>query len=591
MPRCQCGNNKTPSSCCLIKISSKPWTGLPKKVLIKQALSDAQNLAQQGNWRLCLVICEHVERKVNGHPQAVYLRALHAAALGHAAQSAVLFKSIYDSQNGKLPYLLNYANVLYQSGNYAVVLALIEANQKAFSSDLRGLKLAVDIYTHLKQYNSASEYIRILIQKQPDDVAHRLALANTYHRSLDDEAALIVLDDALKKFPIHPELLFTKASILEIQNADQQALDLLIDILEQGDPGAHGYILAAKLSRKLNRLSEAYHYIDRAKQELSNSNLDIQRAYLGERLAQARLSEDYELAYETAVAQKQGRKKPTDRDWQILENHRACVSQFFPSVRKEKEESNSNSSHLFIVGFPRCGSTLLERLFCSNFVASSYSESDVIPRVISSLTVNKTDEWWNLADDAWNCANQITLSAPTHYGQSSASVDKNLFNGLRIPFIRNLDRNAVVVRCLRDPLSIVMSNFFANYMQYEPWQYSVESITKFLLHVDTVWDATVNPSDERIMTVKYEEVTRCKGIPSTLDAFLGKYWGAQRVEEGVIKQRALTFSTRTASYEQVTKNITSKANDEYKHYISMIPPSVRVQIAELQQKWGYELTV
>ncbi|WP_165399343.1 sulfotransferase [Alteromonas sp. KUL49] len=575
----------------MIKISSKPWTGLPKKVLIKQALSDAQSLAQQGNWRLCLDICEHVERKVKDHPQTIYLRALHAASLGHAAKSAVLFKSIYDSQNGKLPYLLNYANALYQSGNRADVLTLIEANEKAFSSDLRGLKLAVDIYTYLNQNKCAAKYIRTLIKKQPDEVVHRLALANTYHRSLDDEAALAVLDDALRKFPNHPELLFTKASILEIQNTDQQALDLVIDILEQGNHSAHGYILAAKLSRKLNRMSEAYQYLDKAKQELSNSNQDTQRAYLGERLAQARLSGNYKLAYETAVAQKQGRKKSTDRDWQILEKHRACVSQFVPSTRVVKEESDSSSPHLFIVGFPRCGSTLLERLLCSNFVASSYGESDVIPRVISSLTVNKTDEWWSLADDAWNCANQKTLSDPTYYDQSTASVDKNLFNGLRIPFIRHLDTNAVVIRCLRDPLSIVMSNFFANYMQYEPWQYSVESITKFLFHVDTVWDATVNPCDERIVTVKYEEVTQRNGIPSTLDVFLGKYWGAQRVERGVIKQRALAFSTRTASYEQVTKNITTTANDEYKHYISMIPPSVKIKIAELQEKWGYELAV
>lgn len=591
MPLCHCGNNKTPSSCCLLKVSSKPWTGLPKKVPIKQAIADAERFAQQGNWPVCLLICEHVINKVKGHPKAVYLTALHALTTGNAGRAVVLLKSIYEFQNSQLSYLLNYINALNQIQDHPSVIDVIEAHKDVLTSDSRGLKLAIDIFTQLECFDRVIEYATILMHIEPNVVEHRLFLANAYHRLLDDSAALEILDAALRAFPHHPELLFSKASLLEIQNNDKQALAILSPIIEQATSNAHWYVLASKLSRKMANVNEAATYLAYAEAHVSENNLEVQRAYFSEKLALARLSNDYQGAFDAAAMAKNKRAAPCEKDWLTLAQQRASIANFSHTSYGVSEDKSAKSPHLYILGFPRCGSTLLERLCCSHYKAVSYGESSAIPNAIGALSNKVTDAWWGLTFEQWNQASQYSLESPNAYNSGTPSVDKNLFNALRLPFIRQLDSHAVIIRCVRDPLAVVLSNYFANFMHYEPWQYSADTISQYLMHVDAVWQSTANQLDQRIITIKYEDIVQHQGMTPALDEFLMRYWLAEKAESQEVDVRAQAFKTRTASYEQVTKTIVNKANSEYTHYISMIPPSAKARIAELQAKWGYDNSV
>ena len=126
-------------------------------------------------------------------------------------------------------------------------------------------------------------------------------------------------------------------------------------------------------------------------------------------------------------------------------------------------------SPIFIVGFPRSGTTMLEQMLDAHpsleamderaflqVVVERLSEFGcVYPYDLGKLTAAQCEELRGLY---WNLTSKV---APRKQGQRL--VDKNPLNMLRLPLIQRLFPNAPIVLALRHPCDVILSNYMQHF--------------------------------------------------------------------------------------------------------------------------------
>ena len=147
--------------------------------------------------------------------------------------------------------------------------------------------------------------------------------------------------------------------------------------------------------------------------------------------------------------------------------------------KSDKIINNHEIKPIFIVGVPRCGSTLTEKIIASS---SKYipigEETDIFDKIIKQkiekkqlLNFNKENFQMELVE-AYNYKGLVQESCGYTF------TDKSLDNFFYINFIKEIFPNAKVINCRRDALSSIMS-IFQNNMVGVAWAHNLEYIFKY----------------------------------------------------------------------------------------------------------------
>ena len=149
-------------------------------------------------------------------------------------------------------------------------------------------------------------------------------------------------------------------------------------------------------------------------------------------------------------------------------------------VEKLKGKNTSKIKPIFIVGVPRCGSTLVEKIIASGakFVPMGEETSVLEEFVTAKILKNKS---LNLGD-----ANDIRNELSNIYKQrgliaekfDNTFTDKSLNNFFFLKFIKEIFPNAKIINCKRDVLSSVMS-IFQNQLSDLAWAHDLDNIFKY----------------------------------------------------------------------------------------------------------------
>jgi tetratricopeptide (TPR) repeat protein len=120
--------------------------------------------------------------------------------------------------------------------------------------------------------------------------------------------------------------------------------------------------------------------------------------------------------------------------------------------------------HLFVLGFPRSGTTLLEEVLACHSDAVTTGEKDALAGIVRELLGRPQ----HLSRLRFLSRDEVDLYR-TRYWESLAArglrvdgkilVDKQPFNSIRLPLIAKLFPEARIVFCLRDPRDVVLSCF------------------------------------------------------------------------------------------------------------------------------------
>jgi len=118
--------------------------------------------------------------------------------------------------------------------------------------------------------------------------------------------------------------------------------------------------------------------------------------------------------------------------------------------------SSGGKARIFIVGVPRCGSTLIESILSINPLVVDLGETTALPQSVAGL--NSTDNI--LLRRSLEELYLDKLNIPR--AATEITIDKNLTNYMRVGIILRSMLAAKIIHCRRNPLDNILSMYRSN---------------------------------------------------------------------------------------------------------------------------------
>jgi hypothetical protein len=229
---------------------------------------------------------------------------------------------------------------------------------------------------------------------------------------------------------------------------------------------------------------------------------------------------------------------------------------------------------IFVVGMPRSGTTLLERILSAHPAIGGAGELPDISNMVYSLDrVNSGSKYPNVLEkispDILKAYSKQYINRLRSYSSKTTYViDKYPPNFLHIGLLKILFPRAKIIHIKRNPLDVAVSCFQSNFTIEHEWSFSFNGIAKFYtIYADIMefWEET-NCFD--IYTIEYENIVRRpqEEIPRLIHA-IGLEW-----DDACLTPERFKGNIDTASKWQARQPISSGSIDRWKRYESAIEP-------------------
>lgn len=267
------------------------------------------------------------------------------------------------------------------------------------------------------------------------------------------------------------------------------------------------------------------------------------------------------------------------------------------TFRHDPRAPSAQDSPVFIVGFPRSGTTMLEQMLDAHPGYASMDERATLQRCIERMESRGFDYPHGLdrmddatADDLrsvyWaEVGKVITLSA----GQQL--VDKNPLNMLRLPMIMRMFPNAKIILALRHPCDVLLSCYMQNFRSpaFMVLCSSLERLAKSYVNAMRFWihhQALLAPDT---LVLRYEDTVG--DFPAQVER-IGEFLGiADRAFLAQFSQHAARKGyISTPSYSQVVEPVNTRAVGRWQPYAPWLQPALPI-LQPVADHWDYDLTV
>jgi Flp pilus assembly protein TadD len=255
----------------------------------------------------------------------------------------------------------------------------------------------------------------------------------------------------------------------------------------------------------------------------------------------------------------------------------------------------SDASPVFIVGFPRSGTTMLEQMLDAHPGYASMDERATLQRCIEWMEAQGKQYPYDLdaLDNAqveamrqvyWSEIAKVIALAP---GQQL--VDKNPLNMLRLPMIMRLFPNAKIILALRHPCDVLLSCYMQNFRSpaFMVLCSTLERLAKSYVNAMRFWihhQALLQPD---LLILKYEETVA--DFPAQVRR-IGGFLGIAQPEflAGFSEHAARKGYISTPSYSQVVEPVNRRAVDRWHAYAPWLASALPI-LQPVAAHWGYDL--
>ncbi len=522
-----------------------------------QQIKAAQELARSGQIDKAANICKELTaRQLQCHEAWHLLGVIHNLS-GHPADALKCIGQAIAIEPGIAKYHLNL-------GNAYLFLNNLQATRSAYEE---ALELDAN-------YQDAHYNIALLLRKLEED-----------------KEAEMHLQHAIQGTALMPEAWAQLASIQEADNRLDEAARSVANglALAPNDPLLN--IVEAKLLRRKKQPEEA---LDRLS-KLSGVRLPPRLAvsYHHEMgLLHDQLGET-DLAFEDFVRANQAQfEDPAAKSINPV-NYLSAIEQLAESSLGETwrpaDVAADEPSPVFLVGFPRSGTTLLDQILDSHPAIQTLEEKPVIFTLMKEHAALAAEAPPDREARRQLQARYFELvSEHIELGTSCTLVDKFPLNITRVPLIIRVFPNARFVLALRHPLDVSLSCFMQPFGPNEAMLNfaRLDSTAQLYHHTMQLWLRAERELDLRVHRIRYEDLVQdFDREVGRLLAFLGLPWD-DKVRD-FAAHAAGRGRINTPSYHQVTRPLNRDAVYRWKRYERQLAPIIPV-LAPYFREFGYE---
>ena len=408
-----------------------------------------------------------------------------------------------------------------------------------------------------------------------------------------------VCEFALKQFPDAPAFVHGLADAYERLSRLDDALEWAERALKLTPKSIYFTVLWARIKRRMGDFQSGQDRLTR----LSLKNARLQE----ERLVHAELGQTFDrlddadgafnhFSAQNSVSEQIAQKRSIDKARylkQVRDLSAACTEDNFNQWNVLSEPAPLPSRPIFLVGFPRSGTTLLDQVLDSHRDIHVIEERPVLLPLRDAI--GETDAGYPAGLGALDEAKRDELRALYWQGLVDAGAEEGKLIINKLPL--NLIHGALIHRvfpeaqfifALRHPCDVVLSCFMQDFELNA-------SMANFLTLPDaaglyeevmSLWQKYRAQLPLQVTEIRYEAlVSDLESAVRPVLAALGLTWDeAMRDHVAHAKSRG---SLRTPSYAQVTQPIYGRATDRwrrYETYINRVKPRLQPYI----DLYGYE---
>jgi tetratricopeptide (TPR) repeat protein len=439
------------------------------------------------------------------------------------------------------------AKCSYDLGDFEGAKSALEGWQQLEGLSPVALAEIAYLLTLMGEVSSAEPAIESLAAQQPLGRA-ALTQANVLerlNRLTEARAALQRARFGTNLPGSDPDLLLAEAVLAQRESKHEQARDLLMEALKDHREFKLRHNLLFPLAVSLDALGD-YDAAFAAMSEAHRSQVEYLAAALGK----------------TAAAE-----SPT------LALTQRGVEAGEPLYWRDEAPPSRAQSPVFVVGFPRSGTTLLEIALDAHPALRSMDERPFLARAVDHMRSFGLDY---PADLGKLTAQQLLLlrtqywqrvDAQVSLGAGQRLVDKNPLNLLRLPLIRRLFPDAHTVLMVRHPCDVLMSCFIQHFRAPDLALLcrDLPTLAESFRRSFDYWYAQEARLGAATFEIRYETlVADLEAQLRALVSFLELPWEPAMLSPAA-RARARGFIS-TPSYTQVIQPVSSQAVGRWRNY-------------------------
>lgn len=563
-------------------------------------LRQAFHLFDQGQIHDAAKLAEALRQQAPNHPDVLHLMGLICLKTGNPQEAEKLIGMAVSILPDKAFLRVNLANALRQLGKttearaaYDKAEALdpdfvgtylnrgtLNAEEGNVAACVRDFQTVIRLrpddpqgYVNLGQFQlaqgdfaEARDTYELGLEKRPNGPMLLLGLANALERLGDLDGALASAEKVLKQLPDLPGALRIWSSVKRRQGSAEEARDRLERVSVAKLPPGGRRLIHGELAQVYDRLGDAAdafdHFVaqnDAAAEQLADSPFD-KASYMS----------------------------------QVVDLKEAFTADWVHSWSQvDPDGLDPVPAPVFLVGFPRSGTTLLDQFL------DAHSATDVIEELPVLLPVRDAvaeaggypQGLASLSADQINDLRRLYLSELTKAGFDPAAktvVNKLPLNIIHVGLIARVFPEARFILALRHPADAVLSCFMQDFQLNASMAHFLTLKDSAALYdaVMSLWRQYRDFLSLNVAEVRYEElIVDPQASLSDVMTLLELEWEEEQGDH--VAHANARGSIRTPSYGQVTQPLYSRAADRWRRYETQLE-GILPRLQPFVRDFGYD---
>lgn len=503
----------------------------------------ARRAVQKKDWATvhagALEILRRDERSAEGH----FLMGLVEKASQHPAKAVAAFQTSLGIDDNRHDAAIELADQLILSRRNGEAVALIDKYVDRLSNSPRYLDMAGTVLSSIGLHHRAWPLYLKANELQPDIELFRANLAACAVFVGEIDEAEKAYRQLLTRRPDHQRNHYQLARLKRAQ--DEQHIDEMLALLDSNglppERNIYLYYALAKEYEDLGNWEQAFHYC-----KLAGDTVNTVANY----------SIDADVGLIDTIIE-------------------TCNQDWLAEGPGDRPTDVQGKTPCFVLGLPRTGTTLTERIISSHSAVQTIGETELVEFVLRKVSGVATPERMN-ADivraaakvNIHEIANEYLNLVEYALGDEPIFIDKLPHNFLYIGFIAKAYPDAKIVHLNRHPLDAC----FAMYKQVFTWafkfSYTLDNLAAFYIAYSRLMDHWRETLGERIVDVHYENLVRDQETETRilLDRLDLDF------EEDCLHFEKNRAASATASSVQVREKAHTRSIDKWKRFARQLEP-------------------